>query len=157
MNTVTHALAPVLIAHFFKNKKVRMNWRSYVAIGIAGALPDILNPHLTLESRLASWSHGIPFWVVFSVLTFVLTYFWKRRVSYVLAGYMSCAYLFHIVCDAISGGINLWHPFFDFVWGGYWVDPIFWIPFDALTVISCYILFRVMPAAANKKVNQDSD
>lgn len=59
MNTVTHALAPVLLTHFILGKKEWIERKGLIVIGLAGALPDILNRHLSQEARHTSWSHSI--------------------------------------------------------------------------------------------------
>lgn len=106
MNTVTHALAPVVICHLAFGRGKWVGKYGLIAIGLAGALPDILSPHFSLEARMASWSHGLPAWLGFSVIIFTLAALRRNLVSYPLAAALSAAYLFHLICDAISGGIN---------------------------------------------------
>jgi hypothetical protein len=71
MDTVTHALLPVIITTVAL-RDTRPDWLcgrgGLIVIGIAGALPDLLSPHLSIESRLNSWSHGLPFWLLLSSL-----------------------------------------------------------------------------------------
>lgn len=144
MDTVTHALAPVILTRLLAGP-LWPRWRGLTAIGLAGALPDLINPHLTLEARMTSWSHGLPFWLLFSVSLLIASFLSKKRLSLALAATCSAAYLFHLFCDAISGGVNWLYPFGDLVWGDYWVDPVFWVPLDVLCVLTCYFLFRVLP------------
>ena len=89
MNTVTHALAPVLLASFAAKKSVGFVRKEIIMIGIAGALPDLLNPHLSLEARMHSWSHGLPFWLFLSLLLLVLSRLPQRHLSTRLAGIIS--------------------------------------------------------------------
>jgi len=156
LNTVTHALAPVVICHLAFG---RGKWRGkygLIAIGVAGALPDLLSPHLSLESRMESWSHGLPAWLGFSIIVFALAAFGCRRdarvtwpgrlarsLSFPLAAALSAAYLFHLICDAISGGINWLYPVTDFFWGDYWIDLRLWIPIDVVLMLLAYYLFRI--------------
>jgi membrane-bound metal-dependent hydrolase YbcI (DUF457 family) len=150
MNTVTHALAPVIIAHVAFSRSKRFRAWDLVAIGVAGALPDLLTPHMTLESRMISWSHGLPFWTAFTVMLFVISLLSKQRISNRLAGIMSLSYLLHLVCDAVSGGINVLYPVKNLIWGAYWVSPVLWIPLDILCLLTCYYLFRFRPLWARR-------
>ncbi len=94
MDTVTHALAPVIIAHVVLSRSKSFGAWSLVAIGAAGALPDLLTPHLTLESRMTSWSHGLPFWAAFTGILFVISLLSKQRLPYTLSLVLSLSYLF---------------------------------------------------------------
>jgi len=62
-----------------------------------------------------------------------------------LAAAMSGAYLFHLFCDAISGGINWLYPVTDFFWGDYWIDLRLWIPIDVVLLLFAYYFFRIRP------------
>lgn len=145
MDTVTHALAPVIIAHVCLARPERFGRWGLVAIALAGAMPDILSPHLSLESRMTSWSHGLPFWSALTFGLLIASWATKRKLSLRLSVILSLAYLFHLICDAISGGINWMYPVADLIWGQYWVSPIFWIPLDIVCVLVCYYLFRLRP------------
>jgi membrane-bound metal-dependent hydrolase YbcI (DUF457 family) len=151
MNTVTHALVPVILAHVAFSRSKKLGAWSLVAIGVAGALPDLLNPHLTLESRMTSWSHGLPFWAAFSVALFLISFLSKQRISNKLALILSFSYLLHLICNAVSGGINVLYPVKDFIWGKYWVSPMLWIPLDIICVLVCYYLFRFRPLWARRR------
>ena len=145
MNTVTHALAPVLLAHACLRGRWRLSGKQLVAVAVCGALPDLINPHLTLASRMASWSHGLPAWVVLTVVLLVLSLLWKDRVPRRLALVGSLAYLLHLFCDAIAGGINWMSPVGDYFWGEYWFPVILWTPTDVVLVLACYFIFRAIP------------
>lgn len=145
MDTITHALAPLIIAHLSRSRFEKFGRRSLIAIGVAGALPDVLTPHFSLEARMTRWSHGLPFWTAFTVLVFIISILSKKRLSLRLAGWISFAYLFHLICDSISGGINWLYPVRNFVWGDYWVSPLWWIPLDFVCLLICYYLFRMKP------------
>jgi membrane-bound metal-dependent hydrolase YbcI (DUF457 family) len=143
MDTVTHALLPVILAEVALKGQKRFGGRGLVLIGVAGALPDLLNPHVSLEARLQSWSHGLPFWAAFSICVMLAVFVSKQRLSPGLGFLICAAYLLHLICDAISGGINWLYPVSDFVWGKFWVHPVYWIPLDIFCLLTCYALFRM--------------
>lgn len=151
MDTVTHALAPVIIAHVTFSRSKSLGVWSLVAIGVAGALPDLLTPHMSLESRMTSWSHGLPFWAAFTGVLIVISLISKQHLSNRLAWILSLSYLFHLICDAVSGGINVLYPVKDFIWGAYWVSPMLWIPLDIICLLTCYYLFRFRPLWARRR------
>jgi len=143
VNTVTHALAPVILTRVLLGRNESWTRRRWMLIGLGGALPDLLNPHLSLEARMTSWSHGLPFWLGFSCLLIGLA-FWKRKAFPVrIAVLMSLGYLFHLFCDGISGGINWLYPFGTLEWGNYWVEPIYWVPLDIVLLLTVYAMFRI--------------
>jgi len=147
MTTITHALAPIILVRLFVGKKSKLNKWDYILIGVAGGLADIINPHFYLKDRLTSWSHGLPFWVLFSIvviaLAFLFTKFTKLRImSVTVAIYCSLAYLFHLFCDGISGGINLLYPIKNYFWGMTLIPFPLWIPLDVLNIAIVYYLFR---------------
>jgi len=148
MDIVTHALAPVLIARLICRGDKRLGGRALIAIGVAGALPDLICPHLSLEARMSSWSHGLPCWGVFAVGCLVGNLANPRRVPLRLACLLAFAYLLHLVCDAVSGGVDWLYPVGHFVWGEYWVDPVWWIPLDVTFLLLAYFIFRLRPMFA---------
>jgi membrane-bound metal-dependent hydrolase YbcI (DUF457 family) len=148
MDTITHALAPVLITRLALGKPVWMPRYGLVAIGIAGAMPDLINPHLSLAARMTSLSHGLPFWGGLTVVLLVGSLVKRKTLPVRLALLLSAAYLFHMSCDAISGGINWMYPVRSFVWGDYYVDPVWWIPLDVVCVLMAYVMFRLVPLRA---------
>ena len=155
MDTVTHALLPVIIYEVSRRKSEWGGKWGIVAIGVSGALPDLLNPHLSLAARISSWSHGLPFWAVFSVSLMVWALSSRGKMLRPrLALACSAAYLLHILCDAISGGVNFLYPIGIFNWGSYWVDPIYWIPLDIVCVLMCYYLFRLRPLLGKRNKNR---
>jgi len=59
MNTVTHALLPVIAAavcesgfQLFKAKRNHWSCKQLLLVGLFGAAPDLLNPHLSLEAAI---------------------------------------------------------------------------------------------------------
>ncbi len=148
MDTVTHALLPVIITAVALRDK-RPDWLrgrgGWIVIGIAGALPDLLSPHLSIDSRLNSWSHGLPFWLLLSSLILLSSTLPRSLWNWRLALIAWLAYGLHLFCDGISGGINLLYPYRTLIWGDYWVPPIYWIPLDIVCVLTCYWMFRLKP------------
>ncbi len=145
MNTVTHALAPVLLIRWIAGKRSWPGGKNLILIGIAGALPDLLNPHLSLEARMASWSHGLPCWMAFTLVLAGVSRWKSDALAPGIAAAMSLAYLFHLICDAISGGIDWLHPIGSLAWGAYWVSPLLWIPLDVFLILAAYATFRALP------------
>lgn len=145
MNTVTHALIPVICARLAVKRNVWMGrWTPY-QIALAGASPDLLNPHLSLEARMTSWSHGLPAWLAFTAILIISSLVSRGKLPMSLVCWLSGAYLLHIACDAISGGVNLLYPVKTWVIGDYWIDPVWWVPLDVLCLLVVYFLFRVIP------------
>ena len=54
---------------------------------------------------MTSWSHGLPAWLGFTVLFFIASLVKSLRLRPSLTAMMSFAYLLHIGCDLISGGL----------------------------------------------------
>lgn len=145
MNTVTHALAPVLLARVLVGPGRVPGWRGWVAIALAGAMPDLVDPHLSLEARVSSWSHGLPAWLGFSACFLLASRFRALGIGPRVAWWMGGAYGLHLVCDAIAGGIGWLRPFDDRLVGGYLVDPRWWPWIDGLLLFSAWLAFRVFP------------
>jgi len=150
MNTVTHALIPV-IAVVVDQGRVRENGEPYwnkktlALVAIAGALPDLLNPHLSLAARYTSWSHGVP---ALGGLCFllVLVYLTRRQRSDLpLLTILLVAYALHLFCDMVAGGIAWWYPFAGSVVGDYYVLPALWIPLDIACLCVVYFIYRAVP------------
>jgi hypothetical protein len=151
MNIFTHALIPVIVARATSKGSGWTGPWKFVAIGIAGGLPDILSPHLSLDARMTSWSHGIPCWSLFTAAMVLIAILSRKRMSVGLALILSGAYLLHLLCDAVSGGVDFLYPLGNWTWGAYWVDPIWWIPLDVVCLLACYWMFRIAPALSARK------
>lgn len=152
MNTVTHALLPVIsavscegVSRVFTRRKSSLSSKQLLVIGVFGAAPDLLNPHLSLEARYSSWSHTIWFWLLLTAVIFAV-YFLKRNVASVyLTAWLSFSYVLHLVLDALSGGIAWNYPLCQDTIGHYYINPIWWIPVDIILFIIVYFLFRARP------------
>lgn len=143
MNTVTHALLPVLAVRVATGHRF-CGWQ-FVGLGVCGALPDLINPHLSLAARMSSWSHGLPAWGVVSFLCLAAVPLSGNRWGWGLALCGAMAYLLHLFCDAIAGGINWLSPFGEAYWGEYWFPVVWWTPTDALLLLTAYFVFRAIP------------
>ena len=154
MNTVTHALLPVIVTRLVAKKAAWLGRWGLAFIGVAGALPDLLSPHLSLAARMSSWSHGLPFWSALTAGLILGSLLSRSRFTTRLALACSAAYLLHLFCDAISGGINWAYPVADRIWGAYWVDPLLWVPLDILCLLACYAIFRLIPLWKARRVKK---
>jgi len=152
MDITTHALIPVLAAAVFdgwpreKGKRRGLfSAKQLVLIGLFGAGPDLLNPHISLEARYASWSHSLLFWGALTLGLLVCSLAKRKACPVYLGLWFSGAYLLHILCDAISGGVVLLFTVSPVVTGRFWVHPVWWIPLDVMFLLAAYGLFRVAP------------
>lgn len=147
---ITHALLPV-IGIPFSCKKLNVREQKYwnktrvICVGLAGALPDILNPHFSLSARYSSWSHSLPALLTLSLVLFIVYKFGRVGMDMRLFAWMTGAYGFHLICDIISGGIAWLNPFSKMIVGVRLVPFIFWIPLDMVCVLAVYFLYRVIP------------
>jgi membrane-bound metal-dependent hydrolase YbcI (DUF457 family) len=138
MRVVTHFTLPIILAGFlnlwslFKNRKLLIKIHFLLLIGICGALPDILSPHLSLQARYSSWSHNLWFIIASVFLGFIILRRLPDRFHPVV--YLGClGIILHILCDMISGGINWFNPYGEPV-GKYYVHWRLWRILDWATV-----------------------
>lgn len=128
--------------------------KELVVVGLFGALPDLLNPHLSLESRLSSWSHGLPFVACLAVLLLLACIPARSPLTPAKAGYLLLAYVLHLVCDALSGGIAYLYPLRHDVIGDAYIPPgLWWFFSDFVHIITAYVLLRLLPYIS-KHINQ---
>lgn len=128
------------------------SWPWLSTVGLFGALPDLLNPHLSLESRLSSWSHGLPFTALLGVLLLLGCAPVRSPLTLRRAGYLWCAYLLHLTFDALSGGIAWLNPWRDNVIGAPYIPPgAWWYISDFVCLFSCYLLLRILPMLARQR------
>jgi hypothetical protein len=147
----THALLPVcacLVADHISVNAGRgrvFPTSGLWAVGIFGVLPDLCSPHLSLESRQASWSHTVWFMAGLIVVVAVMTTFFEKghRLRVALVCWISAG--LHLVADAVSGGIAWLYPWRADVVGRYFIEPQHWIWFDAFFILLCWFLVRVLP------------
>lgn len=159
MNTITHALLPVIAAAIanksYNPPQTRRNiftGKQILLIGIAGAAPDLLNPHLSLAARYASWSHSLIFFIplTIAIITLSLT---TKKLKTTLALWLISAYALHLFCDAIAGGIAYAYPLNKNIIGSYIVEPTYWIPIDVICILTTYFLVRAIPNLRKNHLN----
>lgn len=131
--------------------------KNLCVVGLFGFLPDILSPHLSLESRQASWSHTVWF-LMGLVLLAPLTKFISNRPSRIPVA-IACwiASALHLAADAISGGIAWLYPWRPDVLGRYWIEPQTWIWYDVGFIVFVWSLYRVFPHFKNRKTAETSE
>lgn len=91
------------------------------------------------------------FLVLFSLVALCVSILSKGKIPLQLISAFSAAYLLHLVCDSISGGVNWLYPYYDVIWGEYWVSPMLWIPLDVVCLLLCYYLFRLRPLLEKRR------
>lgn len=145
----THALLPVAIALGIDNVRIALGrdegfpaW-AIPAIGLAGALPDLCTPHLSLDARYTSWSHTMLFAAcLLPVLAGLSTFFPKGTRGLVTASAW-LAVILHLASDAVAGGICWLRPWRDDVLGTYYIHPNYWPASDAVFVLLTWGLLIV--------------
>jgi len=151
MNTITHALLPAIAAGIinrsYRAKENRRNFftgKQILLIGVFGAAPDLINPHLTLAARYTSWSHSLIFFIPLILILTTLA-FTKFKNNKLLIATLVSAYLLHLICDTISGGIAWLYPLKTDIIGSYIIPATTWIPLDVISILTAYFIFRVFP------------
>ena len=164
MNTITHALLPVIAAgvcgRAYLGAEARGNAfsrRGFLLIGVAGAAPDLLDPHLSLADRYSSWTHSVVAWAGFTLILVVLHAWRAGIIDRRLGLWLSGGYLLHLFCDAIAGGIAWLYPFApDAIVGHYLISPRLWLPLDLACLLFTYFLFRAIPRFRKVKSSGES-
>jgi hypothetical protein len=156
----THILLPIIPLAWRRyklsqEKKTGHKLREISVVGLFGALPDLLNPHLSLEARLSSWSHGLPFVGILTGLLLLGCIPKASPLTIIRAAYLLFAYGLHLFCDAISGGIAWLYPFSGKVIGAAYIKPgLLWFAADFFLVIAAYVLLRLLPDLAPRWQNR---
>ena len=140
MFVITHALVPVVTAqalaltlHAF-GRRNPFRKRDYLALMVAGMMPDLLSPHLSLEDRWTSFSH-----TVFSLMICLPLALWSaRRIApehpRIVAVLLYYAVFMHLLGDALSGGITWLYPWKTDIIGGRMISFNAWFAWDAWMV-----------------------
>jgi hypothetical protein len=106
----THACAPALAAlaidayRLHKNRQRLFPHCRVLAIAITGALPDLLNPHFSLESRLSSWTHTVWFLLAIYPIYGIICRAWFRPRWMFLTHWLWFSTASHLVIDTLSNG-----------------------------------------------------
>jgi hypothetical protein len=117
MQFPTHACAPALAAMIVDSIRVlRGRQRLFpgkylISIGVAGALPDLLNPHISLAARLSSWTHTLWFILAIYPAYAILSGMWYRRRWILLTHWLWLATIAHLAVDTISNGTRPLYPY----------------------------------------------
>jgi hypothetical protein len=147
VNVVTHACAPVVVAlavdvvRLYSGRNRLFSKKHLIAVGIAGALPDLLNPHLSLRARYSSWTHTL--WFVLAIYPALMAICWKwfRQRWLLLANFLWLAIIAHIATDTISNGTRPLYPYgpvisYRLIRGG----VRNWIRFDLAFIMAIVVL-----------------
>lgn len=141
MTTITHTLAPMTILAVGQLLvKRKLDWKVLWLVGLAGASPDLLDPHVSLEDRMSSWSHSLVGLSAVSLLlfTFALLKVW---VNWTQCALMISAYVLHLLCDAVSGGIPFLLPGEEHFVGGKFIPFKWWLICDAVFILSMILIW----------------
>jgi len=117
MNVVTHACAPVVVAlavdavRLYSDRNRLFSTKDLIAIGVAGVLPDLLNPPLFSRPRYSSWTHTL--WFVLAVFPVLMAICrkWFRPRWILLTSFLWLATVAHIATDTISRGTRPLYPY----------------------------------------------
>ena len=147
MNVVTHACAPVVIALAVDAVRIysgrnRLFPKEYlIAIGLAGILPDLLDPPLFSRPRYSSWTHTLWFVLAIYPVLVAICRKWFRQKWLLLANFLWLATAAHIAMDTISRGTRTLYPY------GPVIDYLLirkdvrnWICFDLAFIIATVVL-----------------
>lgn len=156
----THASVPVLLASLadmgslVKTRRLLFEKKHLAAIALAGVLPDLLSPHISLQARLTSFSHTIWFLLVlFPALIIVSKFLFGRR--YLLMGVsLWLASTIHLFLDLSAGGINPTYPLGQRI-GFYLVHYRNWVVLDLVSValtLAVVISLRHFAKASSRPV-----
>ena len=146
MSPITHALLPVLVMRrAMPMVDGRPAFRSAALVALAGVLPDLLSPHLTLEARHQLFSHSGAGFLAFLIMLTLIGRLKPRLLDVRLAALAAAAYGLHIACDLISGGVALAHPASNEIYGGAFMPFWAWVAADALLLSYAYVEFRWLP------------
>lgn len=146
MTPVSHALLPVFFGQRWITHVDRVPaWREVATIAFCGVLPDVVSPHLGLDSRHASLSHTLWAFGAFALLLLGLTRMSKSRLSPRVAAMGAVAYGAHLACDAISGGIPWLLPVDSEILGDNYLPHWLWIVSDGALLFYVYLVYRWLP------------
>jgi hypothetical protein len=144
MNIVSHILYPIAFAQSadayrtYNRKAAFFNWKHLLLIGLSGGLPDILYPHLHLGSRYHSFTHSL--WFLLAALSISFMLAWRFKFHRALIYFCLFALLFHLLCDMIAGGINIFAPSGKMIIARNYIPARYWIPLD-VTALLFFCLF----------------
>jgi hypothetical protein len=146
MQFPTHACIPALAAMLVDSIRVQKGrerlfpGKFLIAIGVAGALPDFLNPHISLAARLSSWTHTLWFILAIYPVYGVVSRIWYRKRWLLLTHWLWLATMAHLVIDTLSNGTRPLFPFGPVI--SYRVIPrgLFWSISDFVFITATILL-----------------
>jgi hypothetical protein len=160
----THASFPVIVATavnaaYLKHRgRLLFQVRHLGAIAVAGVLPDIVWPHLSLHARLTSWSHTV--WFLAALVPMLILFGrkllgpgWKPAA---VAAWLAVG--LHLGVDTISGGTAPLYPFGGRI-GIRTISFHYWIFVDLVTVpvaILCFLWTRRKSQSTDRKSSRNS-
>ena len=148
MNVITHALLPALLAApLLSRRRPREYYASVGAVALAGALPDLLHPHLSLAARYASWSHSVFAWAGVTLLLLLSALIFRQRVKPIVFLLAALAYALHLCADGLSGGVAWLYPFAPGIVGRRMIPFHFWLQSDGVLILAALIAFFRWPPA----------
>jgi len=144
MDVFAHAMLPVIVATVVdrgvNSPEDRLSGKALWLVAVFGAAPDVLSPHVSLDARLTSYTHtAVALGVAVAIVLFLLA---LKKVGARLGIWLVFAYGLHLVCDMVAGGIGWNYPFGRSVIGDFYVNPIWWVPIDAVCLLLLYFLNR---------------
>jgi len=152
MTPITHLLFPAVLASpFLPKSRPREFYVSAGIVALSGVLPDIINPHISLAARYASWSHSVFALAGFTLVVLGLTAAMPKRFPLVVAALACLAYLSHLLLDGISGGIAGLYPLSREIHGGRFIRFRSWLYFDAVLLFAAYVVIRLVPSMIRKR------
>jgi hypothetical protein len=155
LNVVTHALLPALMAVPFLPRTDRPAfYRSAGLVALAGALPDLLCPHLSLAGRYTSWSHTVFAYAGFNLVLLGLALLPRIRILRRTLLLASLAWALHLAMDGISGGIAWLYPFSGEVLGERLVRYYWWFRIDVVLTVIAIAVFWLWPACRRNRASQ---
>ena len=152
MNVVTHALLPALLSTPLLPRTGRSGFlRAAGAVALGGALPDLVNPHLSLAARYSSWSHTAFALAGLAVVLLAWAIAARGPVVPRVALLAWSASALHLVCDAISGGIVPLYPVADVLLSRRYVPYRLWWWCDAACGLAAIVMLAAMSAHFGKR------
>ena len=149
----THALLPVCIGLGLENASL-VKGRGYVfppwslaVVGVFDVLPDFCSPHLSLGSRLSSWSHTVWFLAGLVPVCGMVASFFPKGMRWRTALLCWIAAMLHLAADAISGGIAWLYPWRPEKIGDYYIPSGQWPWWDVGFILLFWFLLRLRPHA----------
>lgn len=146
MTPVSHALLPVVLGQAWipsHNRAPRPRFTLLVAA--CGVLPDLLSPHLTLDTRHTALSHTALAALLFAMAVTACARRWPATLTPRLTLLCIAAYAGHLACDAITGGIAPWLPYSPVVIGENLLPYWLWIVCDGALILYLYLIYRWLP------------